>query len=391
MMNVALSAEQAHLQAEFAAYFKKLITPTLKEELRAHGATPVYKDVIRQMGSDGFLAIGWPKEYGGGGHGPVEQLIFIREALRAGAPLPFVTLSTVGPALMAHGSAEQKQRFLPGIAAGIIHFAIGYTEPSSGTDLASLRTQAAVRNDHFVVNGSKIYTSHIEGADYVWLAVRTNPEAAKHKGISILIVDANAPGVSYTPMDTVAGMHTNISYYTDVRVPSDMLVGDLDGGWRLITSQLNYERVGIAARGIYGEELYARVLAWARTTDEYGRRPIEQPGAKRLLAAAYTRLDTSRIFNFRLAHSLLDNRPDPAFASAAKVHGVECLIEVCRDLLQVLGFGGLVRHGSEAALIQGDVEAEYRKCQNASFGGGSAEVMKEMVAQLGLGLPKTVR
>ena len=390
-MRVAMTDEQRRLQAEFAAYFQRLITPPLKEALREHGATPVYKEVIRQMGKDGFLAVGWPKEYGGGGYGPVEQLIFVREALRAGAPLPFVTLSTVGPALMAHGSPEQKARLLPGIAAGQIHFAIGYTEPMSGTDLASLKTQAVLEGDHFVVNGSKIYTSHVEGADYIWLAVRTDPAAPKHKGISILIVDTKLPGVSFTPMDTVAGMHTNITYYTDVLVPQDMLAGELNGGWRLITAQLNYERVGIAARGIYGEELYARVLAWARTTDRYGRRPIEYPGVKRLLAATYARLDTLRVLNFRMAWSLADGRPDPAFASAGKVYGVECLIEVCRDLLQVLGFGGLVRHGSAAALLQGDVEAEYRKCQNASFGGGSAEVMKEMVAQLGLGLPRTLR
>jgi alkylation response protein AidB-like acyl-CoA dehydrogenase len=390
-MRTALTAEQAALRDDFAAYFRRLITPEIRDALRSYGATPVYKQVIRQMGRDGMLAVGWPKEHGGRGYGPLEQMIFVREALRAHAPIPFVTLSTVGPTLMAHGSAAQKARFLPDIAAGIVHLAIGYTEPQSGTDLASLRTRAVDHGDHFVVNGSKIYTSHVEGADWIWLAVRTGPEVPKHKGISILLVETTSPGFSFTPIETVAGMRTNTTYYSDVRVPRENLVGEVNGGWRLITSQLNHERIGIAGRGILGEELHARVLAWARQADARGRRPIEDAGVRRLLAACHARLDLLRLLNYRLAWSLAEAQPDAGFTSAAKAHGVDLLVAICRDLLQVLGFAGLVRHGSEAALLQGDVEAEYRKCQNATFGGGSAEVMREIVAQAALGLPRTTR
>jgi 3-oxocholest-4-en-26-oyl-CoA dehydrogenase alpha subunit len=390
-MHLALTEAQRALKREFADYFARLLTPGLKEALREHGATPVYKQVISRMGRDGYLAVGWPEEHGGRGYGPVEQLIFIREALRAGAPIPFVTLSTVGPTLMAHGSPAQRAAFLPAIAAGRIHFAIGYTEPSAGTDLASLRTRAVADGGDFVVNGSKIYTSHVEGADYIWLAVRTDPDAPKHRGISILIADAAAPGISFTPIETVAGMRTNTTYYSDVRVPRDRLVGALNGGWTLITSQLNHERIGIAARGIHGEALYGRVLAWAREAGTGNRRPIDEPAVARLLAAVQARLELLRLLNYRLAWKLASGQPDPGFASAAKVHGVDTLVAVCRDLLQVLGFGGLIRHGSAAALLAGDVEAEYRRCQNATFGGGSAEVMREIVAQHSLGLPRTQR
>lgn len=389
-MDCRLTPEQSALREEIRGYFARLITPQLKEELRAHAATPLYKQVIRQVGKDGYLAVGWPKEWGGRGYGPIEQLIFVQEALRAGAPIPFVTLSTLGPTLMAHGSQAQKERLLPGIAAGEIHFAIGYTEPGAGTDLASLKTRAVVQEGGFRVTGSKIYTSHAEGADYIWLAARTDPDSKAHKGISILLVDTRDPGFSMTPIETVADMHTNVTYYDDVWVPADMLVGEVHGGWKLITSQLNYERIGIAARGIHGEQLYLRTLRWARERHD-GRRPIDEPCVQRLLASVYARLETLRILNLRLAWSLAGAQPDPAFACAAKVHGVESLVAACRDLLQVLGLGGLVRHGSEAALIAGDVEAQYRRCQINTYGGGSGEVMREMVAVRGLNMPRTSR
>ena len=378
------------MRDELRAYFARLITPALKDTLREHAATPAYKEVIRQIGKDGYLAVGWPVEHGGRGYGPIEQMIFVQEALRAGAPIPFVTLSTLGPTLMLHGSEMQKKKLLPGIASGELHFAIGYTEENAGTDLASLKTRATLENGVFRINGSKIYTSHAEGADYIWLAARTDPDAPQHKGISILLVDTRAKGFSLTPMDTVAGMHTNVTYYDDVEVPLDMMVGELNGGWKLITSQLNYERIGIAARGVHGEELYRRTLHWARETRN-GRRAIDDPMVQRLLASVYSRLETLRIFNYRLAWNLTSAQPDPAFACAAKVVGVETLVAICRDLLQVLGLGGLVRYGSEAALITGDVEAQYRRCQLNTFGGGSGEVMREMVAVRGLNMPRTNR
>jgi len=389
-MRFQLTDAQRALREEIRGYFTALITPDLKEALRVHAATPIYKQVIRQVGRDGYLAVGWPREYGGRGYGPMEQLIFVQEALRAGAPIPFVTLSTLGPTLMVHGSPAQKAKLLPGIASGELHFAIGYTESSSGTDLASLKTRAVVSDDGFRVSGSKIYTSHAEGADLIWLAARTDPESKAHKGISILLVDTTAEGFSMTPIETVADMHTNVTYYDNVFVPRDMLVGELNGGWKLITSQLNYERIGIAARGIHGEQLYRRTLAWARE-GRVGHRPIDDPCVQRLLASVYARMETLRIMNMRLACSLEGAQPDPAYACAAKVHGVESLVETCRDLLQVLGIGGLVRHGSEAALIAGDVEAQYRRCQINTYGGGSGEVMREMVATRGLNMPRTFR
>jgi len=390
-MYCKLTDQQLSLRDEIRNYFKTLITPSLKDALRGHSATPLYKEVIRQIGKDGCLAVGWPVQYGGRGLGAVEQMIFVQEALRAGAPIPFVTLSTLGPTLMVHGSEEQKAYFLPRIASGQLHFAIGYTEPSSGTDLASLKTKAVLNNGVFRVNGNKIYTSHAEGADYVWLAARTNPDNIAHQGISILMVDTKLKGFSFTPIETVVDMRTNMTYYDDVDVPESMLVGQLHGGWKLITAQLNFERIGISARGVHGEELFARTLRWARTQQDNGKRPIDSPSVQRLLASVYTRLESLRLFNYRLSASANADNPDAVFACAAKVVGVETLVETCRELKEVLGFASIVRHGSEAAILGGDVEHQYRRCQLNTFGGGSSEVMREMVASRGLGMPRTNR
>ncbi len=207
-----------------------------------HG--PTYEAMIRRLGTDGWMGVGWPKEYGGHGLGEIEQTIFANEAQYADVHLPSVTLQTVGPTLIRYGTDKQKELFLERILKGDVHFAIGYSEPDAGTDLASLRTTARRDGDHYVVNGQKMWTTGGHQADYLWLAVRTDPDAPKHKGISILIVDTTDPGYSWTPIITADGSHhVNATYFNDVRVPVDMLVGEENQGWKLITTQLNHERV----------------------------------------------------------------------------------------------------------------------------------------------------
>src|SRR4051794_6928906 len=254
------SAEQQTLRKELRTYLADLLA-------RFAGAPPghdaeQFRRFVRQMGADGWLGIGWPKEYGGQGRPPTDQYIFFDEVQRAGAPFPFVTLNTVGPTLMLYGSEEQKQRFLPGILNGDVNFAIGYTEPGAGTDLASLRTRAVRDGDEYVVNGNKIFTSGANQADYIWLACRTDADAPNHKGISLLIVPTDAGGFSWSPIVTVGGVMTTATYYDGVRVPVANRVGQENEGWRMITTQLNHERVGLAALGGLGRRLYEEVIDW---------------------------------------------------------------------------------------------------------------------------------
>jgi alkylation response protein AidB-like acyl-CoA dehydrogenase len=388
-MFVDYTDAQKALRKEFRQYFSDLIKPEHRDILRNAESGPLYKELIRQQGKDGMLAVGWPKEYGGRGLSQSEQLIRFEEALLAGAPTPFVTLNTVGPAIMDHGTEEQKQRFLPGIASGETHFSIGYTESSAGTDLASLKTAAVKHDDHYLVNGSKVYTSAAEGADYVFLAVRTDTEVPKHKGISILVVDTSDPGFSFGPIHTVGSVRTNVSYYTDIKVPLDMIIGQENGGWRLITSQLNHERVGLAAWGIQGWKLFREALAWAREPrGPQGLRVIDDANAQRNLAEAYSHLEAMRVMNARMAWGLENNPVDAVFPSAIKVYSTEILLEVCRLLMDVVGPQSLIAAGSEGAVLYGDLEHEHRRALINTFGGGVVEVLRGLVATHGLGMPQ---
>jgi alkylation response protein AidB-like acyl-CoA dehydrogenase len=328
------------------------------------------------MGKDGWLGMGWPREYGGQGRGAIEQLIFLEEAGRAGAPIPLVTLNTVGPTIAHFGTDEQKRRFLPPILSGEIHFAIGYTEPGAGTDLASLRTSAVRDGDEYVVNGQKVFTSGGHEADFVWLACRTDPAAPKHKGISILIVDTDQPGFKWTPINTVAGGFTSATYYEDVRVPVSMRVGEENGGWKMITTQLNFERVALGPSGRIFRSLEA-VLAWAKETRlADGRRVIDVDWVRTNLARVRAKAEVAELFNWRVAWEQEQGRLNPADASAMKVYGTELRIETARLLLEVLGASGYLREGSPGAALEGLLEREFRSSIVGTFGGGVNEVQR---------------
>lgn len=386
-MYVDYTDDQNALRKELREYFTKLITPEVYKETRSAEGGDIYKNIIRQMGKDGWLAIGWPEEYGGQGRGTEDQLTFFEEALLAGAPVPFVTLNTVGPALMDYGSEEHKKQFLPGIASGETHFAIGYSEPGAGTDLASLSTTAVKDGEYWVVNGTKVFTSSAEIADYVWLAVRTDPDAKKHKGISMFIMDTKLEGFSCAPIHTVGGVTTNMTYYDNVRIHESMLVGELNQGWQLITAQLNHERIGLAAWSVQGWKIFDQALAWAREENN-GVRPIDDPLTQRNFAEAYALLEAMRIQNARISWELDQGIMNPALASGSKVYSTESLIEVCRLLMEVIGPNSLLTQDATAAQLRGDLELEYRRCQINTFGGGVNEIQRGIVANFGLGMPR---
>ncbi|MFK8049792.1 MAG: acyl-CoA dehydrogenase family protein [Halioglobus sp.] len=393
-MIIEYTTEQKALRKKLREYFSELIKPEMRDELREAEGGDLYKSLIRQMGKDGWLALGWPKEYGGQGATDTEQLMFFEEALLAGAPIPFVTLNTVGPALIEYGTEEMKQRFLPGIAAGETHFCIGYSEPEAGTDLAALNTSAVVDPDdpdYYIINGTKMFTSAAEAADYVWLAVRTTPDS-RHKGVSMIVVDTTLEGFSYSPIHTVGGVRTNMSYYENIRVHKSMMIGEPNQGWGLIMSQLNHERVGLAAWGIQGWKLYSRALEWARTkstqTHSLGQRPIDDVRIQTNLAEVLAKLESMRIMNSRMAWDLDKGHMNPALASALKVVSTEGLVEICRLLMECLGPNSLVRADSSAAVLRGDLEHEYRRCQINTFGGGINELQRGIVANFGLNMPR---
>lgn len=384
---------QHALREQLQDYFASLLTPEVREAITDEGQNgPTSLEVRQKMGADGWLGIGWPTEYGGQGRSVLEQFVFFDEATRAGAPVPMIALNTVGPTLMRSGSQEQKDYFLPRILAGTLDVAIGYTEPGSGTDLASLRCKAERVGDDFVVNGNKVYTTGGLTADWIWLAVRTNPDAAKHKGISILLVDTSSPGFTATPITTVGGEVTSATYYEDLHVPVSMVVGEVNEGWRLITSQLNHERVALAAMGGRSLELFEAVRTWAcEQTDASGGRLIDVPWVRQTLARVYARMEALKLLNWRMAWKTEVGQLTPADASAGKVYGSECDIECYRLLLEVLGRAGMLHRGSPGAELAGVLEKAYRGAPVRTFGGGSNEVQREILVQTALGLPRGAR
>jgi len=386
-MFVDLTPEQHALRMEIRDYFNNLMTPELRLSLRGKEGGDEFRDTIRQMGKDGWLAVGWPKEFGGQGYAATEQLIFFEEANIAGAPLPFVTISTVGPALMEFGTDYQKEKFLQGIACGDINFSVGYSEPDAGSDLANLKTAAKLDGDHFRVNGSKLWTSGAESADYIWLAARTDPDLPRHKGVSILIVDTQEEGFEHTVIPTCANP-TAATYYDNVKVPKEMLVGELNKGWKLITSQLNHERLGLGSWSDKIVGLFRKIYLWAKTRDESGRTPMDSAWVRSAMAECYARIEAMRLINFRIASDLEQGHMDIALASITKVYGAESSIEILRRLLDVVGASGLVRDGSSAAFLLGELEYELRAAPLLTFGGGTNEIQRELIAQFGLGMPR---
>ncbi len=388
-MYIDYTPDQEHLRDELRAYFAGLVTPEYQAELaETEGGGPLYTKTLRRLGADGWLGVGWPKEYGGHGRTPIEQFVFFDEASRAGVMLPMLTINAVGPAIMEHGTEAQKQRYLPAILRGECHFAIGYTEPSSGTDLASLRTRAVRDGDSWVINGSKLFTSQAEFADFIWLAARTDPEAPKHKGISMFIVPTTAPGYKITPIMTVGNVRTNATYYEDVRVPAENLVGQENGGWWLITTQLNHERIALSAVG-FVDRIFQDVLRWARETRRAdGTRVIDRPWVQTHLARVLAKLEVLKLLNWQQAWSMARGTLNFAEASAVKVFGTEAYVEVYQLLLEVMGEVGTLRAGSPDAVVRGRVERMYRTTLILTFGGGTNEVQRDIIAMAGLGMPR---
>jgi 3-oxocholest-4-en-26-oyl-CoA dehydrogenase alpha subunit len=389
------TAEQLALRRELRDYYSDLLTDEVRAGIGEVGeGGALWRQVVRRIGKDGWLGIGWPREFGGQGRPATDQFIFFDETRRAGAPFPFVTVNTVGPTIMRYGSEEQKAFFLSGILSGEINFAIGYTEPEAGTDLASLRTRAVRDGEQYVVNGAKIFTSGADFADYVWLAVRTNPDAPKHKGISILCVPTDSSGFSHSPITTVAGAMTTATYYEDVRVPVANRVGQENEGWRMITTQLNHERVGLAAWSGFASQLFEEVGRWAASTAVQGAEEmtvLDLPWVQADLARCEAELGAMYLLNWRMATAVAAGRVDPADSSAVKVFGVERSIDIYRRLLGVVGAGGYLSPKSPGAVLGGRLERAARHAQINTFGGGVNEIQREIVATAGLGMTRAAR
>ena len=395
-MDIRLNAAQLALRDELRAYFAELMTPQLQAECErdmGEGGGPLWRDALGRMGQDGWIGLGWPESLGGRGLSPLEQFIFVEEVMRAGYPFPFLTTESVGPMLAEHGNPWLRDNLVPRILCGELVIAIGYSEPDAGTDLAALRTTAVRDGDDWVINGQKMWTSLAHFSDYIWLAARTDPDASrKHKGISLFLVPTSDPGFSCSPVHTLGGVRTNATYYDNVRVSDEHRVGELHGGWKLITGQLNRERLSLINFGPVSE-LFNAVLHWAAAAEApAGGKVLEQAWVKLHLARCRTLIECMKLMVYKQSWGMTTGQLGMAEASAIKVFGSEAFIDIFRLLGEVVGQAALYRAGSPGAnAVGGRLERLYRTASIITFGGGANEIQRDIIAAAGLWMPRASR
>jgi alkylation response protein AidB-like acyl-CoA dehydrogenase len=404
-MDFDLTTEQIQFQKEFGEYLEKHLTPDIIEERnktknmneftdpgtfgRGEYGGPKSKEFIRKMGEDGWLGVGWPKEYGGQGRTAVEQHLFSETIMRCQAPFPILTLNTVGPGIMKFGTEEQKETFLPRILKGDLEICVGYTEPEAGTDLASLRTKAVKDGDHYIINGQKIFTSFAHIADYIWLATRTDPNAPKkHKGISMFLVDIDTPGISIDPIYKLSGDRVNSVFLEDVKVHKSCMVGEENKGWQVITGQLEHERIAMGPC-LYVKDRIEKGIQWAKDTKIDGTPVIDRPGVREILAELLAETETLKLLNYQVVDKMEKGEMIWAESSAVKVFASDLYLKSGNALLEILGNYGQLQRGDKWAPLDGDIEEAYRMDFIFAIAGGVNEVQRDIIAMAGLGMPKS--
>lgn len=390
-MDTRFSKDQMALRKQLRDYFTALMDPDKVAACMGKEGGPVFRELVRKLGQDGMLTLGWPQQYGGKDYSAIEQLILFEEAWKTHTPFPLITLNSVAPSLMAFGSEEQKAFFLPKISAGECIFAIGYTEPGAGTDLASLKTKAEFDGENWIINGTKVWTSAGHDCEYIWLAARTSNDGKRPSdGITLFIVDANDPGYSHAPIHTLAGVDTNMTYYENVTVPPERVVGKVNGGWKVITSQLNHERIVLAAMSVISRKQFSYVMQRLCVEDENGRRRIDDAQIAARMGTLFARLEAMEVLNLRNATLVDEERIDVALASGGKVFNTLQQIDILRELSEIAGEDALVQYPCPQALFGGHLEYDYRASQIMTVGGGVLEVMRSMTASFALGMPNTI-
>jgi len=402
-MDFLLTPEQEEFAREFQEYLRIHLTPEIRAEGhiflnmnknndpgvygRGEYGGPKSKEFVRRLGADGWLGVGWPKEYGGQGRSLMEQHIFFEIIWAERAPFPVLTLNAMGPTIMHFGTQEQKDKFLPPILRGELEIAIGYTEPDAGTDLFSLTTNAVRDGDDYIINGQKVFTSLAHIADYLWLAARTDPDPSKkHKGISLFLIPIDTPGIKITPIYTLGGHRTNAVFFDNARVPKDCLMGEENKGYELIVYQLDRERIALVPSLLMKRRI-EDTISWAKKTMVNGIPVIEQPGVRRKFAELLADVETLKLFNYHVVDNMTKGLPVWAEASTVKIFGSELNIRIDNALLEIMGPYGQVQAPDKLAPANGEPEAHHRDDLIFIFGGGANEVQRDIIAMVGLGMP----
>jgi 3-oxocholest-4-en-26-oyl-CoA dehydrogenase alpha subunit len=388
-MDFELDAGQRAWLSEVRDFLSQNVTPELRAELAAHDLEFPAGEVAsfrRKIGDKGWFGLNWPREYGGLGLGAVYQHLLMSEFEYWGVPGPDLTVTSVAPMIMRHGTEQNKSEWLPLIARGEMICAVGYSEADAGTDLASLRTRASRDGDHWVINGSKIWNSGAQRATHEWLCVRTDPHGVRHRGISVIIVPIDSPGVQIRPLYAWSGYRTNEVHFDDVRVPATNLIGEVNRGWTYITGALDLERGALTNAGDLRRAV-DDLRALARRPRRDGSVPRDDAALRRRLVQAEADVEVATLMGYQAA-SILDSGVIPSVeVSVEKIFTSELRQRIATLALDLLGPDGLLAHRSENAPLSGKFERLYRAAPLMRFGGGANEVLRDVIAQRGHGMP----
>jgi 3-oxocholest-4-en-26-oyl-CoA dehydrogenase alpha subunit len=386
-MDFAFTQEEEKLLKEVNDFLKKESTPELEAEFYRIGAIyggPEGRKVCKKMGEKGWLCPTWPKKYGGLETSEMVRFRIIHDMLYRAFPSIFVGANMAGPTIIRFGSDEMKNKFLPEIASGDKEYALGYTEPEAGSDLASLEIWAEDKGDHFLLNGQKMFNTHTHVADYHWLAARTDRDVPKHKGISLMIVDLKSPGITIRPMITMAGWQTNEVFYDNVVVPKSNLVGEKNFGMYYTMAALDFERM--FPMGSY-QCLFDDLVAYAKQTKVNGKPLTKDPMVRQKLAELEIELEATSLLYYQLAY-MLDKGVVPNYqTSEEKLFATETAQHITDFGMQILGLYGQLKKGSKYAPFQGRMEAHFRWSIVETVYAGTSEVQRNIIALRGLGLP----
>jgi alkylation response protein AidB-like acyl-CoA dehydrogenase len=388
-MDFGFSTENEGLRADVQQFIRDHTSPELLQELKDNrdGQTgPLVEQLRRNVAEKGWLAMSWPREYGGLDASRIDQFIVEEEFVRANIGVGLSATFEQAGAIMAAGTEEQKRYFLPRMLTGEVSFAMGYTEPNAGTDLASLETRAEEDGDEYLINGQKMYCSAAHYASHVYLMTRTDPDLPKHRGISIFLVPMDTPGISHTPLWTLPGGRTNMLYLDNVRVPRDAMLGERNRGWYVGAAALNLGRGGAYRYYEYVEEL-ERLVHYVKTHTFGGRSLAADPEIRECLAELYCEAQVCRLFLWRnISYELRGVNP-PYEISSQKIWGSEFWVKSSQRITQILGPYAQLTDGSDLAPEEGWFVKKYLGAARGTFAHGGVQVLRNQIAKRGLGLP----
>ena len=363
-----------------------VFAPNREADAQTKIDSPARREFMKTLSSKGYLGMSWPKEYGGQEKPGIYDYILNEELCRVGAPSPGKGVGSIGQTIIHHGSEKIKKEFLPQILAGEIDFDLGYSEPGAGSDLASLQLKAEKKDGGWLINGQKIWTSSAHVADWYWLAARTDTEAPKHQGISVFLVKMDNPGIEVHPIETVGEHATNSVFLTDVFIPDDYVIGEINKGWVYICEALNYERFTFYTIAPL-EQKFKELTELINTLSSDGVPFNEIPEIRKKIIYLYADVQKARVLQRKVLSVAIQDEVPQSEAAVFKLFSTKLHQKLANEAMDILGREGLFRKEYESSHANGKWEWSYRSTLVDTIGAGTTEIQKNTIAKKSLKLP----